>query len=87
MPRRYTEDELNRNILFEFQSVGSYVRIAAIDPVTNTEVMMVGDRKVGTQHLKLLARNKLVYVLNKKGLLHHGDNQRLGSQPDGSTLT
>ena len=87
MPRRYTEDELNRNILFEFQSVGSYVRIAAIDPVTNTEVMMVGDRKVETQQLKLLARNKLVYVLNKKGLLHHNEKQRFGSQPGGSTLT
>lgn len=67
-------------MLFELMPVGNYVRVAAIDPVTNTEVKMVGDRAVGTEQLKLLARNKLLYVLRKKGfLLPSGDDGGKGS--------
>lgn len=41
------------------------VKVIAIDPVTGTEVVMVGDRNQGEVVLKRLAARKLFYVLNK----------------------
>ena len=41
------------------------VKVIAIDPVTGTEVVMVGDRNQGEAVLKRLAARKLHYVLNK----------------------
>ncbi|NQU57537.1 MAG: hypothetical protein HQ513_09890 [Rhodospirillales bacterium] len=45
---------------------GRAVRVVAIDPITGTEVTMVGDSKRSEAELKRLAANKLRYVLNKK---------------------
>ncbi len=53
-------------VLFEFQRVGKALRVVAIDPVTNTEVIMVGDPKCGREALKRLAARKLIYVLAKR---------------------
>ncbi len=47
-------------------TAGRSVRVVAIDPVTGTEVTMVGDVKQGEATLKRLAAKKLQYVLNKK---------------------
>jgi|SaaInlStandDraft_5_1057022.scaffolds.fasta_scaffold21633_3 hypothetical protein len=47
-------------------TAGRAVRVVAIDPVTGTEVTMVGDAKRSEAELKRLAANKLMYVLNKK---------------------
>lgn len=85
MPRKYTEQELEQNFLFELYPQGAYVQVSAIDPVTNTEIKIVGDRSVGTTQLKTLARNKLVYMLKKKGLISEGDDGR-GRRPDGSIV-
>ena len=41
------------------------VKVIAIDPVTGTEVVMVGDKNQGEATLKNLAARKLYYVLNK----------------------
>lgn len=74
MPRRrLTEEELDRSILFEMVAVGHYIRVSAIDPVTNTEVTTVGDASAPESQLKIIARNKLYYVLRKKGLLGGGE--------------
>lgn len=60
-----------REVLFEFHQVGSYVRVSAIDPRTNTEITMVGDPNVGETALKQAAMRKLKYVIaknhNKRG--------------------
>ncbi len=53
-------------VLFEFRRVGKALRVVAIDPITNTEVTMVGDPKRGRETLKRLAARKLVYVLAKR---------------------
>ena len=53
-------------VLFEFRRVGKASRVVAIDPITNTEVTMVGDPKRGRETLKRLAARKLVYVLAKR---------------------
>ena len=61
---------LNRNtieVLFEFRRVNERsVRVVAIDPITRTEVVMIGDLRQGEATLKRLATQKLQYVLKKK---------------------
>ncbi len=65
------EDVYLREVLFELHRVGSFVRVVAIDPRTNTEITMVGDPTVGDRALKLAAMRKLKYVIaknhNKRG--------------------
>lgn len=50
------------------------VRVVAIDPVSGTEVTMIGDSKRGEHELKRLAANKLRYVLDKKRKAEKPDN-------------
>ena len=45
--------------------VGDYVKVAAIDPVTNTEVSIVGSARATERQLQRVAVRKLEYVLNK----------------------
>ena len=55
-----------REVLVELHyTSGRAVRVVAIDPITGTEVTMVGDSKRSETELKRLAANKLAYVLNK----------------------
>jgi hypothetical protein len=56
-------------ILFEFRQVGAYVKVSAVDPVTNTEVAIVGSARMSKDTLKANALRKLRYVLakNRKG--------------------
>ena len=51
--------------LLEFIRQGAYVRVAAVDPVTNTEVVLVGAASVTKQELTRVAVQKLEYVLSK----------------------
>lgn len=54
-------------VLFEMRKAGKHgVRVAAIDPISRTEVTMVGDMRYGEEMLKRLAARKLWYVINKK---------------------
>ena len=53
-------------VIYEFIPMGRYVKVAAVDPATLTEVSIVGDPAVGETLLKRQARRKLAYVLAKK---------------------
>ena len=53
-------------IYFEFQQVGAYVKVTAIDPVTLVEVSVTGAASAGEQSLKQLALRRLQYVLAKR---------------------
>ena len=55
-----------KEYLFEFNWVGAYVKVSVIDPVTNTEISIVGDSNATETELKRIAINKLEYVINKK---------------------
>ena len=55
-----------REILFEFRRVVRAIRVAAIDPVTRIEVIMVGAPGYGEEALKRLAARKLAYVIAKR---------------------
>ncbi len=52
-------------VLFEFQRVGSYMKVIAIDPATGTEVSVAGPATGSTELLKRTALNKLQFVLNR----------------------
>lgn len=52
--------------LIEFQRVGLYVKASAIDPVTNTEVSIVGDARASREELTRVVVRKLEYVIKKK---------------------
>ncbi len=53
-------------ILIEFVPAGRMVKVSAIDPVTMTEVCIVGDATASQEHLSRLATRKLRYVMEKK---------------------
>ncbi len=55
-----------REVLLEFHRVGDYIRVSALDPVSLTEVVIVGSPKVMKQDLIRLATRKLEFVLAKK---------------------
>ena len=54
-------------VLIEFTRVGNSVRVAAIDPITGTEVITVGSPRYHRKTLMRQAKQKLVYVLKKNG--------------------
>lgn len=61
-------------ILFEFRRVGRNVRVAAIDPVTNTEVTVIGAINSNREALRRMAAQKLAYVVAKKHM-RRGDER------------
>lgn len=54
-----------KDVLIEFQPVGNIVRVSAIDPVSNTEVIIQGPASAGKAVLARNALAKLNYVLRK----------------------
>lgn len=65
-----------REVLFEMLYDGPYVRVSAIDPVTNTEVRLVGDARLSEYTLRAAARRKLIYVLERDGKLRKAGPHR-----------
>ena len=55
-----------KEVIIEFHGVGAYVKVSAIDPVTLTEVCIVGDPQAGEDRLRRIAIQRLEYVLAKK---------------------
>ncbi len=55
-----------REIIFEFQRVGGYVKVSAVDTLTSAEVSIVGPPSAGQVQLERLAARKLEYVLAKR---------------------
>ncbi len=53
-------------VIIEFIRVGAYVKVSAVDPVTGTEVSIVGNPASGEEVLKRTALRKLKYVFNKQ---------------------
>ncbi len=53
-------------VLLEFVTQGRYVRVSAIDPVSGTEVTVVGSAKATEAFLTRTAVAKLRWVLDKQ---------------------
>ncbi len=56
-----------REAIVEFQRVGAYVKVSAVDPESLTEVSIVGDPQAGEARLTRLAVQRLDYVLARQG--------------------
>jgi hypothetical protein len=48
-----------REVLFEFYRVGAYVKVSAVDPVTYTEVQIMGPAGAERELLERIAIRKL----------------------------
>ena len=53
-------------VLYEFHRVGNSLRVAAIDPLSNTEVTIVASARCGEYAMKHIALRKLVHVLGQR---------------------
>ncbi len=54
-----------REVLFEITAVGALIRVAALDPATNTEVIVFGPRVHAVEALKRAAVRKLHWRLER----------------------
>jgi hypothetical protein len=53
-------------VLFEVRMIGNAVKVSAVDPVSNTEVCVVGSAHTSPYSLRVNALRKLKSVLRKK---------------------
>lgn len=61
-----------REIIFEFQRIGGYVKVSAVDTQTSAEVSIVGPPSAGQVELERLAARKLEYVLTRRATGQRG---------------
>jgi hypothetical protein len=61
------ELDLSNEIILEFTAVGGIMRVSAMDTHTLTEVVVQGRLTVDRSSLADLARQKLAFVMAKKG--------------------
>lgn len=54
-------------VLFEMVVIGNAVKVSAIDPITNTEVSIVGSPAMPAYSLKMNALRKLERALRRPG--------------------
>lgn len=59
----------NREIIFEFFTIGAYVKAVAMDVTTLTEASIQGPANTSDAILRAGAIKKLEYVMRKKGLI------------------
>lgn len=59
--------------IIEYHQLGNSVKVSAIDPVTLTEVSIVGSPLVSDSMLSNLAIRKLKYVMGKADAPDEGD--------------
>lgn len=58
-----------REILYEFQRVGNFVKVSAIDAETGVEASISGPVTAGDAILRLNAARRLEFVMRRKGLI------------------
>ena len=63
------QELLNRNVIFEFHSIGQYIKVIALDEKSLTEISIQGPKGTPERLLKQNALKRLKYVLEKKGIL------------------
>ena len=58
-----------REVIVEFFTIGTYVKVTAMDVKTLTEVTTQGPASAGEKVLEFNALKRLEYVMKKKGLI------------------
>ena len=59
----------NREIIFEFFPLGTYIKVTAMDTKSLTEISIQGPANTPEDILKNNALRRLKYVLEKKGII------------------
>lgn len=59
----------NREIIFEFFTIGAYAKVTAMDVATMTEASIQGPVNTPQAILQREATKKLAFVMRKKGLI------------------
>jgi len=59
----------NREVIFEFQPIGIYMKVTAMDVASLTEVSINGPVNAGEAILRSNALKRLEFVMRKKGLI------------------
>ena len=59
----------NREIIFEFQPIGIYMKVTAMDVASLTEISINGPVNAGEAVLRQNAIKRLEFVMRKKGLI------------------
>ncbi|AEP09316.1 DUF6898 family protein [Micavibrio aeruginosavorus] len=59
----------NREVIIEFQQIGTIVRVSAMDVKTLTEAIIQGPANTPKPILERNALKKLEYTLKKKGII------------------
>jgi hypothetical protein len=59
----------NREVIFEFQPIGIYMKVTAMDVASLTEVSINGPVNAGEAILRQNALKRLEFVMRKKGLI------------------
>lgn len=62
----WDDDDLDGQILFEIVAMGNAVKVSAVDPVTNTEVSVIGSPRMSPFTLKTNAMRKLMRALRMR---------------------
>ena len=57
--------ETLNEVIIEFHRIGNAVKVTAVDPVSHTEVSIVGPPDAGDEMLERTAIRKLEYVIDK----------------------
>ena len=57
--------DTRREVIFEFRRIGDYVKVSAVDSLTNIEVSITGPARAERATLQAAALRKLRYVLAK----------------------
>jgi len=63
MPRTRNNEQ---GVIFEFISIGNYVKVSAVDTRSGTEVSIVGDPRRGEAALRRVAMRKLQNQVEKR---------------------
>ncbi len=66
MPKSLLSD--GREVLIEIVTLGAYAKVSAIDPVTGTEVSLMGPANATRASLEAAALSKLDFVLKKRAV-------------------
>ena len=64
-----TADMQGREILFEFQRVGNFVKVTAIDAETGVEASIQGPANAAEVLLRSNAKRRLEFVMRRKGFI------------------
>lgn len=60
---------LRREVIFEFYPIGPYVRVAAMDAASLTEISVQCYSNSSQEFMKRQALKRLAYILKKKGII------------------